>query len=352
MTTKPFVVKNHETKQREILIQDQKNQVILLSNKGKVLWDVDVKNPIIGEVHQVDIYKNGKLQYLFATKDKIYCLDRRGRAVTNFPFSVNNDEIEFMTLIDYDGSKKYRILASTNQNELRMYDIKGKNLKGWDPQPIKGSLVVAPLHMRVKGRDVIFALQKDGKAHLWNRRGKAINKFPKDLEEEIHAPIFMAKGKKINESTFSFTTASGKIQKYNFKGDQLFTKEMAKNGESLHMVLSPDHKEYALVKETENHLYFYNNYLKEQFFIPTIENYQVSKAQYYPIKKGKSLYVNYSDQKAYFHLEENKTFIEQEIVTPQKMSLLYYKSSNKYLVYKVEGTKVIAEEVKDLKKLH
>ncbi len=352
LISKPFVVKNHETKKKEIFVQDENHHVVLLSNQGKVLWDVDVKSPIIGDVHQVDIYKNSKLQYLFTTQEKVYCLDRRGRNVLNFPFSVNNDKIKSMALIDYDDSKKYRILVSTNQQELRMYDIEGNNLKGWNPQKIDGELVVPPLHMRVKGKDVIFALQQNGEVYLWNRRGKSINKFPKKIGEKINAPIFTAKGKTINSSTFSFTTVSGKIQKYNLKGNRLFTKQMASSEEeSLYMILSPNKEEYALVKQTDQNLYFYNNHLKEQFIIPSIENYQVSKAQYYPLRKGKGLYVNYSDQKAYFHLEENRKYLEQEIITPQKISLLYT-GENKYIVYKIEGTKVIAEEVRDLKKLY
>ena len=56
MSMKPAIVVNHNTGERELFVQDEGNTIYLIN-------DVEINS----EVYQVDMFKNGKLQYLFST---------------------------------------------------------------------------------------------------------------------------------------------------------------------------------------------------------------------------------------------------------------------------------------------
>ena len=68
----PHFVKNHVTKNLDIVVQDTKNNLYLISKDGKVIWKKKINQPILGQISQIDIYKNGRLQLIFNTKNKIY----------------------------------------------------------------------------------------------------------------------------------------------------------------------------------------------------------------------------------------------------------------------------------------
>ena len=75
------LVQNHYTQKWEITFQDENNNLYLISSAGDVIWKRKLDNQIIGSIHQIDSYKNFKLQLLFNTKNKVFPIDRKGRDV-------------------------------------------------------------------------------------------------------------------------------------------------------------------------------------------------------------------------------------------------------------------------------
>ena len=129
---KPCFVKNHDTGENEILVQDKNNMLYLLDASGKEIWHVLIDAPIRSQIYQVDAYKNGKLQYLFSTADKIYLVDRLGNFVDRYPLVLRAETTVPVSVFDYDGNHNYRIFAACNDNKVYVYDISGNLLKGWD----------------------------------------------------------------------------------------------------------------------------------------------------------------------------------------------------------------------------
>ena len=66
------------TGEKELFVQDDRHTVYLINDVGRVLWKLPLGQQINSEVYQVDLFKNGKLQYLFSTPDKMYLIDRNG----------------------------------------------------------------------------------------------------------------------------------------------------------------------------------------------------------------------------------------------------------------------------------
>ena len=81
----PIIVKNHTNNKNEVIVQDSKNIIYLINNNGQVEWTKKIDDKIIKEIKQIDSYKNGRLQYVFATKKSLYLVDRKGRDVGKFP---------------------------------------------------------------------------------------------------------------------------------------------------------------------------------------------------------------------------------------------------------------------------
>ncbi|MFR7824817.1 MAG: hypothetical protein ACLU30_17710 [Odoribacter splanchnicus] len=59
------------TGEKELFVQDDRHTVYLINDVGRVLWKLPLGQQINSEVYQVDLFKNGKLQYLLSTPDKI-----------------------------------------------------------------------------------------------------------------------------------------------------------------------------------------------------------------------------------------------------------------------------------------
>ena len=166
----PHFVKNHITKKLDIVVQDIKNNLYLISNEGKVVWKKNIGQPILGKISQIDLYKNGRLQLVFNTKNKIYVLDSKGGQVSPFPKNFKDPITLPISVFDYDKNKNYRILV-TQATELLMYDKKGKKVNGFKYSKSSDQITSTPKHFRILNKDFIV-FKTSSKLRILNRRGK------------------------------------------------------------------------------------------------------------------------------------------------------------------------------------
>ena len=165
----PHFVTNHITKAKEIVVQDNNNHLYLISNQGKVIWKKKLAGKILGKIKQVDIYKNGRLQLIFVTEKRLYVLDRNGKEVKPFPKVFRDKITQPLSVFNYDNNKNYRFLVTQN-NELLMYDSKGKIVKGFKYEK-SSNIIYSPKHYRIKNKDIITVKTEKG-LKILNRRGK------------------------------------------------------------------------------------------------------------------------------------------------------------------------------------
>jgi hypothetical protein len=170
ITATPWVVKNHKNGQKEIFVQDKNNVVYLIDNQGVLLWKKQIDEPVMGQVHQVDFYKNSKLQLLFNTRTKIYMIDRLGRDVKGFPLTLPVPASAPMAVFDYDSSRDYRYFVPCEDNKIRAYDSNGKPLTGFAPTTVFGAIAQPPMHVRTNNMDYIVVADNQ-RVHILHRRG-------------------------------------------------------------------------------------------------------------------------------------------------------------------------------------
>lgn len=205
----PQIVKNHRTNQKEIVVQDIKNNLYLISNRGKVLWKKAINGNVLGKIEQIDIYKNGRLQLAFTTPKRVYILDRNGKDVKPFPLKFNDEITQPLSIFDYDKKKNYRFLVTQGKHTL-MYDTKGKTVKGFTFKKANSNIITQPKHFRIGTKDyIVFASGK--KLNILDRTGKTRINVKKNFnfsDNEIY----------LYRSNFSFTTTDGDLKQVNQKG--------------------------------------------------------------------------------------------------------------------------------------
>lgn len=169
ITVGPIIVKNHINNKSELIIQDENDILHLINSSGQIEWSKKIEGQVLNEIHQIDSYKNGKLQFLFATKNKLHLVDRKGRDVGKFPLKFNDNITQPISVFDYDNNKNYRVLITQN-DELFMFDSKGSRVRGFDY--IKNEEIInSPKHFRILDKDlIVFKTRNDLK--IINRRGR------------------------------------------------------------------------------------------------------------------------------------------------------------------------------------
>jgi hypothetical protein len=251
---KIFVVKNHSDRHDEVLAQDSLNTLHLISSKGEVLWSKSIGSRITGDVKQIDFLSNGKLQYLFLADNKMHIIDRLGNYLNGYPLSLPVNDVEFINVVDYDHSKKYRFLIASRSGSLWMFDKEGNNLEGWRPKKIEDGCVFPPQHHRLRGKDYIVSIRKDGNVFLMNRRGETLKNFPVNLNGRPLGDYFVELGDNTSSTFFVFVTSDGFRVKINLEGKVQSREALVKTSPEAQFGLAVDQRSRSsyLIKRQES----------------------------------------------------------------------------------------------------
>lgn len=216
----PLIVKNHTNNKNEVFIQDSENIIYLINDNGQIEWTKKINDRVIDEVKQIDSYKNGRLQYVFATQNSLHMIDRKGRDVGKFPLKFNDQITKPVSVFDYDNNKNYRLLITQN-DELFMFDSKGNRVRGFDYNK-KSKIITKPKHFRISNKDIIVFKTSDD-LKILNRRGKVRIKINEDYNYSKDE-IFQY------QNSLLTTTANNKIVKIDMNGNSKEVSTMSFNG--------------------------------------------------------------------------------------------------------------------------
>ncbi|MDT0689429.1 hypothetical protein RM549_06510 [Salegentibacter sp. F188] len=170
LATRPFFFKNHLTNQMDIAVQDVDNTLYLISNKNNIYWKKQLKSRIIGNVHEMDLLKNGKFQLAFGTQNSVEILDRNGNNVKPFPLQFNDPITQPLSVFDYDNNRKFRFVV-TQEDRIYMYNGDGKPVKGFDFSKAASEITNPPKHIRIGTKDYILIAENSGKINILSRQG-------------------------------------------------------------------------------------------------------------------------------------------------------------------------------------
>ncbi len=165
-----FVINHYDRKNKEVVIHDNSNNFYLINNVGRILWKIKLDGPILGEVYQIDYFRNGKLQYLFNTAEKLHLVDREGNYVKNYPINFRDKATCGVSVFDYDNNKDYRFFVACQNHNIYAYEKDGKLVDGWNIFNTDHIVNHSLQHFRTEGKDYIVASDKM-KDYILHRRG-------------------------------------------------------------------------------------------------------------------------------------------------------------------------------------
>lgn len=207
----PQWIKNHRNKTKDVVVQDQNNVLYLFSNTGTLFWKKQLPGPIVGDIVQVDLYKNRRLQMAFRTPDRFMILDRNGKIVSPFNKKIASETPHHLAVFDYDLNRNYRFLLSHGK-KVEMYDNRGKNVSGFRLKSLRQPLQHPPKHIRFKNKDYIVLQDIGGQIRILNRQGKDRIRL-KGAANSSFNPVFEYR------NTFATTTKDGDLIQIDTNGN-------------------------------------------------------------------------------------------------------------------------------------
>lgn len=317
----PFVVRSHVSKNEEVLVQDSLNNLYHLSSDGKVLWKLELDGPIVGGITQVDFYKNGKLQFFLATTRSLHVIDRLGNYVDPFPAEIKVNT-EFVSVVDYDNSKKYRFLLADKLGKLWMYDKEVQNLEGWKPRNVENGLFATARHHRIRGKDYILAMRKDGWAHLMNRRGEYVKGFPLNLDARPVGDYYVELGNSVATTNFVCISRDGFRIKFNLEGKLL----------SRETLIKPSFEtQFSLISEQSGKSYLIKRQDAKQLTLLAEDGSELLSNNFVGTNPAEVIYYDFGAGKVYITITD--------IV--QELSFLYDGKGTLILVTPIEGKSIV-----------
>lgn len=221
--TKPVLVKNHYTNEREVIVQDEAYNIYLLGNNGRMLWKKPLDGPVVSDIIQIDYYRNNKLQYLFNTTNKIYLLDRNGNHVANFPVKLPSKATNGMAVFDYDNNRNYRFFVACENRKIYLYNEKGNIITGWKFGRTDGEVNLPVQHLRSNGKDyIVFA--DDKRNYICDRKGNIRLKLKKDFIRNVNSPYYL-ENTNTSEDCLVTTTNNGEVAKIYLADGRVSVKE-------------------------------------------------------------------------------------------------------------------------------
>ncbi len=221
LRSKPILVKNHTNGDKEIFIQDERNNIYLINSLGRVLWKINLPEKIMSEVFQIDFYKNKKFQYLFNTKSNIYLIDRNGNNVENYPIKLRTEASNGLAVFDYDNNLDYRICIAGKDKKIYLFTKEGKLVKGWNSPRLESVVSTPVYHFRINRKDYILVSDKF-KLYILNRKGRDRINVPASIRRPVHQEIFLDKSTSASrfvttgsDGTVYFIGLDGKVKKMN-----------------------------------------------------------------------------------------------------------------------------------------
>ncbi|MFT5183125.1 MAG: hypothetical protein ACI84C_000249 [Flavobacteriales bacterium] len=206
----PSLVRNHHTGSKEVFIQDDGLVLHLIDETGKELWQKKINQKIRSKIRQVDLYKNGKLQLIFNTQSQIICLDRNGKNAPGFPIDLASRATSELAVFDYDANRDYRLAIACVNGEIYNYRHDGSSTRGWKYKS-SGTPVISMNHLKIKGKDYIFALEDQGNIHLLKRNGKSRYDSKAVAEHYSGNGYYFIKGSNIQTTKLIYPDTLGNI---------------------------------------------------------------------------------------------------------------------------------------------
>lgn len=149
----PFKVMNTGSGRTNIIVQQPNYYLSLKEEDGKGIWSVPFSGPLCGAVECIDYYKNGRLQFLFASGSSLHLLDRSGRFVGKFPVDLGKEIVLGPMVLDLEENNEYTVVVLHSDNTVGMYNLLGEAPASWLGITSEDKIMTLPELVRLQDKD-------------------------------------------------------------------------------------------------------------------------------------------------------------------------------------------------------
>lgn len=310
LSSRPYLVINHNTKAKEIFVQDDAYKIYLISNTGKILWTKQLSEKIMSDVTQIDCYKNDKLQIIFNTRSAIHLYDRNGNEIKGFPIKLKSPATNAISIVDYERNEDYRLFIATENKRIVCYKANGEQVTAFKFDKTENQVFVPIQYFNTPGKDHVCAIDNKGKIYILNRHGEPRVKIKEQLPQGIrnfHIEI----GKDYSKSYIIAADTLGAISKISLTGikEKSTLQEFETSPYFDYRDITNDKiKEYILL--TRNTLKVFNQD-KSLLFQYEFKNKISQAPQYFTFPDGTSkIGISSPESNELFLFESNGTLLE------------------------------------------
>jgi hypothetical protein len=210
-------VSNHLTGGQLRIVQTAQG-VGAFDDSGQRVWEVASDEVLPAGAVQVDVYRNGKFQTAFSTRDGFHLVDVKGREVAGFPIApASGDAWTSMAVVDYEANANHRfLLASEESGKIQNFRGEGEVTSGWSHQPAPGIDMSSPVrhieHLRLGSRDYIYVGRDNGQVELLHRNGETRAQTP--VQVNPAQPPKFRKGRDLDGTSVLFIDALGWVREF------------------------------------------------------------------------------------------------------------------------------------------
>ena len=342
LTFGPKAIQNFNDNSIEFVVQDASHQFHLLTEEGEVVFAKTLDGPVVTEVFQVDYYKNGKLQLLFATASQLYLIDRFGNLLPGFPVKFEGEEIEHLSLVDYDSNKEYRYFLSGESGNLWLLDKKGTPLEGWNPKRLGTRVAVRPAHHRIVGLgDRMVILGQSGDLFFFNRRGEPELGSPIKLGAGLQTSYVLLERGSARETRLVTVTTEGEVVQVNFQGELTYRNQLLRPDKNSRFELVKDQLDdrYLILVLAANKLTVMDAEYKELFTKNQLS--EDMEFQLFSFGADKNIFVAIDKTQEFIYLYNlrGELLNAVPISGTQKVELKYIGSQNEFRLYVANGNR-------------
>nr|WP_255806916.1 hypothetical protein [Belliella alkalica] len=340
----PKSIQNFNDRSSEFVVQDENNLVHLLTGEGEIVFSQALDGVITSDIFQIDFYKNGKLQLLFATQKMIYIIDRLGGVLPGYPLEIPGRNITHLNLVDYDNNKDYRLFVGTDQAELYLINKNGDALDGWNPQVISSNLVVKPAHHRIAGAgDMMLALNEQGDLYFFNRRGEKVLDSPIKIGGSVRSDYIIIQRGSASSSRLVTVTEDGEVVNVNFKGEMGYRNQLMRPDRESQFYLIKDQKEdrFVFVVHEFNKISIMNAEYEELFSYNILS--EELEFQFFSFGSDKNIFVviDPTQQFTYLFSLNGELLNTLPISTKNQIEVKYSSSQNEYRIYAISENEFV-----------
>ncbi len=228
----PYHVKAHRLPGKEAMIVFTANQkAALIDHSGKQIWNIALNEIPLGEVHSVDYFKNGKIQYLFNSRNYLFLIDATGKTVSPFPIKLPEPAATSISVVKLQNGD-YRIFCPGESQVVYAFKANGSIDRSWKKpktsNPIAGSLK----YLKDKNRDYLIIPEANGNVLITNLKGEQVMNIRNSFSNNSHSTYYInetnSKGVMLTTDTqgnLVYIPASGAVEKTvfdNFSKDHIF----------------------------------------------------------------------------------------------------------------------------------